>query len=183
MTTTLRLDARYGGGRLELTPVPHPHDPDKAERPTWLAKLSGRGSEGAKVAGTFLGADKAVPPGLVAEMVCPESPYEDQLLHEFFDELYDNRMGWDGQRTWVSHFEHLRLVAEHDQVNTVGLRIELRGIADPPWLASLTLPLDPGVFHRLAANAKLFGEASLAEGAGDDSSASTTGDSSASATG
>jgi hypothetical protein len=183
MTTTLRLDARYGGGRLELTPVAHPHDPDKAERPTWLAKLTGRGSEGAKVAGTFLGADKAVPPGLVAEMVCPESPYEDQLLHEYFDDLYENRMGWDGQRTWVSHFEHLTLIAEHDQVNTVNLRIELRGIADPPWLASLTLPLDPGVFHRLAANAQLFGDAPVGEGAADDSSTPTTGDSSASAAG
>jgi hypothetical protein len=183
MTTTLRLDARYGGGRLELTPVPHPHDPGKAERPTWLAKLTGRGSEGAKVAGTFLGADKAVPPGLVAEMVCPESPYEDQLLHEYFDDLYENRMGWDGERTWVSHFEHLTLIAEHDQVNTVNLRIELRGIADPPWLASLTLPLDPGVFHRLAANAKLFGDAAVDEGTAGDSSTSTTGDSSASTAG
>jgi hypothetical protein len=183
MTTTLRLDARYGGGRLELTPVAHPHDPDKAERPTWLAKLTGRGSEGAKVAGTFLGADKAVPPGLVAEMVCPESPYEDQLLHEYFDDLYENRMGWDGQRTWVSHFEHLTLIAEHDQVNTVNLRIELRGIADPPWLASLTLPLDPGIFHRLAANAKLFGDTPAGERAADDSSTSTTGDSPASTAG
>ena len=176
MANTLLLDARYGGGRLELEPVPHPHDPGKADRPTWLARLTGRGVEGAKVAGTFLGADKAVPPGLVAEMVCPESPYEDQLLHEYFDDLYENRMGWDGQRTWVSHFEHLTLVAEHDRVNTVSLRIELRGIADPPWLASLTLPLDPGVFHRLGANAKLFGEASLAEGTSSgESSASTAG--------
>ena len=161
MTTTLVLEARYGGGRLELTPAPHPHDPDKADRPTWLAKLTGRGAEGAKVAGTFLGADKPVAPGLVAEMVCPESPWEDQLLHEYFDEIYENRMGWDGERTWVSHFEHLRLVAEHDRVNTVRLRVELRGIADPPWLAALTLPLDPGAFHRAGVNAKLFGDASL----------------------
>jgi hypothetical protein len=175
MPDPLILDARYGGGRLELTPVPHPHDRDKADRPTWLAKLIGRGAEGAKVAGTFLGADKEVPPGLVAEMVCPESPYEDVLLHEYFDDLYEHRMGWDGQRTWVSHFEHLTLVAEHDQVNTVNLRIELRGIAAPPWLASLTLPLDPGVFHRLGANAKLFGDASLAEGTSGESPASAPG--------
>jgi hypothetical protein len=172
MFNTLILDARYGGGRLELTPVPHPHDPGKADRPTWLAKLTGRGAEGAKVAGTFLGAEKVVSPGLVAEMVCPESPYEDQLLHEYFDDLYEHRTGWDGERTWVSHFEHLTLIAGHDQVNTVGLRIELRGIADPPWLASLTLPLDPGVFHRIGANAKLFGDASLGD---EESSASTAG--------
>jgi Family of unknown function (DUF6228) len=175
MPNTLILDARYGGGRLELTAVPHPHDPDKADRPTWLAKLTGRGAEGAKVAGTFLGAEKDVPPGLVAEMVCPESPYEDQLLHEYFADLYEHRLGWDGRRTWVSHFEHLTLVAEHDHVNTVSLRIELRGIADPPWLASLTLPLDPGVFHRVGANAKLFGDASLGEGEPGESSASTAG--------
>ena len=175
MSSTLVLEARYGGGRLELTPVPHPHDPGKAERPTWLARMTGRGFEGAKVAGTFLGADQPVAPGLVAEMVCSESPWAGQLLHEFFDELYEDRMGWDGQRCWVSHFDHLTLVAEHDQVNTVHLRIELRGIADPPWLASMTLPLDPGVFHRLAANAKLFGNASLREHAADGPSASTTG--------
>src|SRR5919107_356091 len=73
MKNTLALEARYGGGRLELTPVAHPHDPGKAERPTWLAKLTGRGFEGARTAGTFLGADKPVPPGLVAEMVSPGS--------------------------------------------------------------------------------------------------------------
>ncbi len=161
MSTTIVLDARYGGGRLELTPVPHPHDADKANRPTWLARVTGRGAEGAKAAGEFLGLDRDLPPGLVAEMVCPESPWEDQLLHEYFHDLYENRMGWDGERTWVSHSEHLRLVAEHDRVNTVRLRVELRGIADPPWLASLTLPLDPGTFHRAGANAKLFGDASL----------------------
>ena len=82
MKNTLALEARYGGGRLELTPVAHPHDPDKAERPTWLAKLTGRGFEGAKVAGNFQGAEQTIAPGLVAEMVCPESPWEDQLLHE-----------------------------------------------------------------------------------------------------
>jgi hypothetical protein len=174
MKNTLVLDARYGGGRLELTPVAHPHEPSKAERPTWLAKLTGRGFEGAKVAGMFQGADKVVPHGLVAEMVCPESPWEDQLLHEYFDELYEHREGWDGQRTWTSQWEHLSLVAEHDRVNTVNLRIELRGIADPPWLASVTLPLDPGVFHRIGANAKLFGDASLAEGAETGESSAST---------
>src|SRR3954454_577318 len=122
MKNTLVLDARYGGGRLELTPVAHPHDPDKAERPTWLAKLTGRGFEGARVAGNFLGADKVVAPGLEAEMVCPESPWEDQLLHEFFDELYEHHSGWDGERSWTSQWEHLTLVAEHDHVNTVSLR-------------------------------------------------------------
>jgi hypothetical protein len=172
MSNTLILDARYGGGRLELTPVPHPHDPGKADRPTWLAKLTGRGAEGAKVAGTFLGAEKVVSPGLVAEMVCPESPYEDQLLHEFFDELYADQQGWDGERRWVSQLDHLTFVVTHDQVNTATLRAELRGIADPPWLASVTLPLDPGVFHRIGANAKLFGDASLGDG---ESSASTAG--------
>lgn len=173
MENTLVLEARYGGGRLELTPVAHPHDPGTAERPTWFAKLTGRGFEGAKVAGTFQGADKAVPHGLVAEMVCPESPFVDQLLHEYFDELHEHRAGWDGQRTWTSQWEHLTFVAEHDHVNTVSLRIELRGIADPSWLAAVTLPLDPGMFHRIGANAKLFGDASLAEGG--ESSASTTG--------
>ena len=175
MKNTLALEARYGGGRLELTPVAHPHDPGKAERPTWLAKLTGRGFEGAKVAGSFLGADKVVAPGLVAEMVCPESPWGDQLLHEYFDELYEHRAGWDGQRSWASQWEHLTLVAEHDHVNTVSLRIELRGIADPPWLASVTLPLDPGVFHRIGANAKLFGDASLADAPSDEPSAPTAG--------
>ena len=158
MSNTLILDARYGGGRLELTPVPHPHDPGKAERPTWLAKLTGRGSEGAKVAGTFLGAEKVVSPGLVAEMVCPESPWEDEHLHVYFARLYDERHGWDGELRWVSQHEHLAFVAEHDHVNTVSLRIELRGIADPPWLASSTLPVDPGLFLQISKNAKLFAD-------------------------
>ena len=175
MKNTLALEARYGGGRLELTPVAHPHDPGKSERPTWLAKLTGRGFEGTKVAGNFQGAEQAVAPGLVAEMVCPESPWEDQQLHEYFDELYEHRSGWDGERSWTSQWEHLTFVASHDHVNTVSLRVELRGIADPPWLASVTLPLDPGVFHRIGANAKLFGDASLGEASTDESSASTAG--------
>jgi hypothetical protein len=161
MSSTLILNARYGGGRLELTPVPHPHDAAH-DRPTWLARLVGRGFEGHANAGQFLGLEKEVSDGLVAEMICPESPYEDQLLHEFFDELYAERQGWDAEKVWVSHFEHLRFIATHDQVNTVTLTIEVRGIADPPWLASATLPVDPGVFHRIGANAKLFGDRALA---------------------
>ncbi len=157
MTSLLVLDARYGGGRLELTPVAHPHDP-KHDRPTWLARLTGRGTEGHAVAGSRFDSVADKGHGLIAEMICPESPWEDQLLHEYFDELYAERQGWDGEKTWVSQHEHLRFVAEHDYVNTVSLRIELRGIADPPWLASLTLPVDPGVFHRIGANAKIFGD-------------------------
>ncbi len=163
MTTTLVLEARYGGGRLELTPVPHPHD-SSAARPTWLARLTGRGAAGHAVAGSRFDDVASAGHGLVAEMICPESPWEDQALHEFFDELYAERQGWDGEKSWVSQHEHLRLAAEHDHVNTVKLRIEIRGIADPPWLASVTLPVDPGLFHRIGANAKLFGDRML-EGA------------------
>jgi len=162
MSTTLVLEARYGGGRLELTPVPHPQDANP-ERPTWQARLAGRGFEGAAMAGNRRLAEAAATPGLEAEMVCPESPWADKLLHEYFDELYAERQGWDGERTWQSHFEHLTFIATHDHVNTVSLRIELRGISDPPWLAAVTLPLDPGVFHRIGDNAKLFGDRALAE--------------------
>lgn len=157
MSNTLVLKARFGGSEVRLTPVPHPHDP-KFERPTWRVRLVGRGFEGAANAGQRLGHEIDVDDGLVAEMVCPESPWEDQLLHEFFDELYADRQGWDGERRWVSQLDRLTLVVEHDQINTATLRAELRGLADPPWMASVTLPLDPGVFHRIAANAKLFGD-------------------------
>jgi hypothetical protein len=157
MSNSLVLNARFGGGRVELTPVPHPHDP-KFERPTWRVRLVGRGFEGTATAGQHGGLEIPVDDGLVAEMVCPESPWEDQLLHEFFDELYADRQGWDGERRWVSQLEHLTFVVVHDQVNTATLRAELRGLADPPWMASVTLPLDPGVFHRIGANAKLFGD-------------------------
>jgi len=163
MTNTLVLEGRYGGGRLELTPVPHPHDA-AATRPTWQARLMGRGSEGHAVAGSRFDSVAATGHGLVAEMICPEAPWEDQLLHEFFDELYAERQGWDGEKSWVSQNDHLRFKAEHDHVNTVKLRIELRGIADPPWLAVVTVPVDPGLFHRIGANAKLFGDRTL-EGA------------------
>jgi hypothetical protein len=157
MSNSLVLNARFGGGRVELTPVPHPHDP-KFERPTWRVRLVGRGFEGTATAGQHGGLEIPVDDGLVAEMVCPESPWEDQLLHEFFDELFADRQGWDGERRWVSQLEHLTFVVVHDQVNTATLRAELRGLADPPWMASVTLPLDPGVFHRIGANAKLFGD-------------------------
>ncbi|MEA2150928.1 MAG: hypothetical protein QOD69_2758 [Solirubrobacteraceae bacterium] len=167
MSNSLVLNARFGGGRVELTPVPHPHDP-KFERPTWRVRLVGRGFEGTATAGQHGGLEIPVDDGLVAEMVCPESPWEDQLLHEFFDELYADRQGWDGERRWVSQLEHLTFVVVHDQVNTATLRAELRGLADPPWMASVTLPLDPGVFHRIGANAKLFGDQVL-EGASADS--------------
>lgn len=161
MSSTLTLNARYGGGRLELTPVPHPHDA-KHPRPTWSARLTGRGFEGSANANQYLGLEIPVTEGLVAEMLCPESPYEDQMLHEYFDDLYAEQQGWDGEKSWVSHFEHLRFVATHDYVNTVHLRIEVRGIADPPWLASMTLPVDPGLFHRIGANAKIFGDRAMA---------------------
>jgi hypothetical protein len=157
MSTTLVIEARYGGGRLELTPIPHPHD-DKADRPTWQARLTGRGFEGAALAGSRRLDEAAAIPGLVAEMVCPESPWEDELLHEYFARLYENRHGWDGELRWVSQHEHLTFVAEHDHVNTVSFRIELRGIADPPWLASSTLPVDPGLFLQISSNAKLFAD-------------------------
>lgn len=166
MAPALVLEARYGGGRVELEPMPHPHDP-KADRPTWRARLTGRGFEGAAMAGNRSTADAAATPGIVAEMVCPESPWEDQLLHEYFDELYAQRQGWDDELRWTSQHEHLTFVATHDSVNTVTMRIEVRGISDPPWLASVTLPLDPGVFHRIGANAKLFGDRVLAEARGE----------------
>ena len=157
MSNTLVLEARYGGGRLEITPIPHPHD-DKAERPTWHARLMGRGFEGAALAGNRQIEEAAMLPGLVAEMVCPESPWEDELLHEYFAKLYDARHGWDDELRWVSQHEHLAFIATHDHVNTVSLRIELRGIADPPWLASSTLPVDPGLFLQVSKNAKLFAD-------------------------
>jgi hypothetical protein len=169
MTNTLVLEARYGGGRLELTPVPHPHDA-AATRPTWEARLTGRGSAGHAVAGSRFDSVADTGHGLVAEMICPEAPWEDQLLHEFFDELYAERQGWDGEKSWVSQNDHLTLKAEHDHVNTVKLRIELRGIADPQWLAVVTVPVDPGVFHRIGANAKLFGDQTL-EGAAESETA------------
>jgi hypothetical protein len=157
MPDMLVIEARYGGGRLELTPIAHPHD-TAAERPTWQARLMGRGFEGAALAGNRRLDEAAAMPGLVAEMVCPESPWEDELLHEYFARLYEERMGWDGELTWVGQHEHLRFVATHDHVNTVSLRIELRGIADPSWLASATLPVDPGLFLQVSRNAKLFAD-------------------------
>lgn len=140
MSTTLVFEARSGDGRLELTPVAHPHDPDSAERPSWQAKLTDLGLE--------------------AELVCPESPSEEQTLAEYFTGLYEHHQGWDGERSWQSDLESLTLTADHDQINTVHMRIELCS-GQPPWRAVVTLPLDPGLFHRIGANAQLFGDASL----------------------
>lgn len=157
MSNSLVLEARYGGGRLTLTPIPHPHDP-KADRPTWHARLEGRGFEGAALAGNRRLDEAERLPGLVAEMVCPESPWQDQLLHEYFGELYEERNGWDGEMCWVSQHEHLTFRAVHDHVNTVHMTIEVRGIADPVWMASVTIPLDPGVFYQIAPKCKLFAD-------------------------
>jgi hypothetical protein len=135
---TLVLEpARVTSGRLDLTLVAHPRDPDGAVRPTWQAKLSGS--------------------GIAAEIVAPEAPDEERSLAQYFDWLYEGRQGfWDAPRSWQSEFGSLQLSAMHDDINTVNLAVQMRGGVRPHWTATIAMPMDPGRFHRLGANAQLF---------------------------
>jgi hypothetical protein len=134
---TLVLEsARISNGRLELTPVAHPHEPDSAERPTWHASLT---------------ADD-----LAVTIVAPESNEEERTLAEFFDWIFEGRQGWDGEREWQSAHGALRMICVHDQINTVKLRVQFRGGVFPQWTVLAELHMDPGRFHRIGANAQLF---------------------------
>ena len=134
---TLVLEsARIHSGRLELTPVAHPRDPDSTERPTWHASLT---------AGD-----------LAVTLVAPEGDEEERTLAEFFDWIFEGRQGWDGEREWQSEFGGLRMTCVHDQINTVKMRVQLRGGVIPQWTVVAELHMDPGRFHRIGANAQLF---------------------------
>ena len=135
--TIVLESARISSGRLELRPVDHPREPDSAERPTWNASLTAA--------------------NLSATIVAPEGDEEERTLAEFFDWIYEDRHGWDGERSWKSEFGgELSMTCVHDQINTVRLRIELRGGVVPQWTATAELHMDPGRFHRLGANAALY---------------------------
>lgn len=140
--TSLVLPSRYDNVVLELTPTQHPFDGDYAVLPTWEAKLTGL--------------------GLDALLVCPESDSEPQTLADFFAELYDERLGWEDVRTWQSERGGLRLRITHDGINTVKVEATLEGGGvEPRWQVTGQLFTDPGIFQQLAANARLFGDASL----------------------
>jgi hypothetical protein len=136
--TIVLASARISSGRLELTPVAHPRDPDGAERPTWHASLT---------------ADN-----LAVTLVAPEGDEEERTLAEFFDWIYEDRQGWDDERVWQSEFGGLRVTCIHDQINTVKTRVRLRGGVIPQWTVTAELHMDPGRFHRIGANARLFSD-------------------------
>jgi hypothetical protein len=141
--TSLILASRYDGVMLELTPAPHPFDGEFAELPTWEAHLTAA--------------------GLDAVLVCPEADAE-QTLADYFAALYETRMGWDGERSWSSQADGMRLTAVHDQINTVHMKIALEGGGvEPRWHSVADVYLDPGVFQQLSANARLYGDALLTE--------------------
>jgi hypothetical protein len=134
---TLVLEsARISSGRLELTPVAHPREPESAERATWHASLT---------------AD-----GLAVTIVAREGNEQERTLAEFFDWIFEGRQGWDGEREWQSAYGALRMTCVHDQINTVKMRVALRGSAFPQWTVVAELHMDPGRFHRIGANARLF---------------------------
>jgi len=139
---SLVLPSRYDGVVLQMTPTAHPFDGDYAILPTWDVKLTGF--------------------GLDATLTCPESEDEPQLLTEFFGELYEERKGWEDVRTWQSERGGMRLNVTHDGINTVKVEVVLEGGGiEPRWQVTGELFTDPGIFQQLAANARLFGDASL----------------------
>lgn len=140
---SLVLPSRHDDVVLELTPTEHPFDGAYAVLPTWEVKLTGKGLE--------------------TTLVCPESDTEPQTLADFFAQLYEERIGWAHERTWQSQAGALRLAVTHDGVNTVHVVATLEGGGiEPRWRVSAELFTDPGIFQQLAANARLFGDASLA---------------------
>lgn len=135
--TIVLESARISSGRLELMPVAHPHEPDSAERPTWRASLTAE--------------------NFAASIVTPESDDEERTLAEFFDWIYEDRLGWDGEREWQSEQGALRLHCVHDQINAIKVSVRLRGgFHVAQWTATALLLMDPGRFHRLGANAVLY---------------------------
>jgi hypothetical protein len=139
---SLVLPSRYDSVVLELTPTKHPFDGDFAVVPTWEAKLTGFDLE--------------------VSRVCPEAEEESSSLAEFFEQLFEDRLGWEDERTWESQEGRMRLNVTHDGVNTVRVDVTLEGGGiEPRWRVTGQLFTDPGIFQQLSANARLFGDASL----------------------
>jgi hypothetical protein len=139
---SLVLPSRHDSVVLELTATEHPFDGAYAVLPTWEVKLTGF--------------------GLDATLVCPESDSERQTLADFFAQLYEERLGWEDERTWQSRAGAMRLAVTHDGINTVHVVAALEGGGiEPRWRVSAELFTDPGIFQQLAANARLYGDASL----------------------
>jgi hypothetical protein len=136
---TLVLEsARISSGRLELTPVAHPTNPEGAQRPTWHVKMTG-------------------PHEMSATIVTHENDDEERTLAEFFAWLHEDRLGFDGAREWESFGGALYFHCIHDQINVVKTAVRLRGgFYVAQWTASLMLMMDPGRFDRLALNAELY---------------------------
>lgn len=129
------------GARLELVPAPWPYGDDQARVPTWAARLNGAGLE--------------------AAVVCPEAGWQPQGLADFLVSLDEDWRGWEGERVWQSGEAELRLIARHDETNTVILTTVLEDGAPPRWSSTAELELDPGCFRQLAADARRLGDASL----------------------
>jgi hypothetical protein len=139
---SLVIPSRYDSVVLELTPTEHPFDGAYAVVPTWEVKLTGT--------------------GLDARLVTPESEDAPQRLADFFAQLYEDVRGWEDERTWQSQLGAMHLNVTHDGINTVKVQVTLEGGGiEPRWRVTGQLYSDPGIFQQLAANARLYGDASL----------------------
>lgn len=131
------LESRYGSLTLRLAPAPHPDGP-QSPAVAWAVRTLNQGLE--------------------LSLVTPEDPDAPQTLIELFEEIDAEQRGWDGPKQWESRFGALKIVATHDQINAVILKLDLRGGIMPQWTAQAEIHLDPGRFNRVAANLKLYVE-------------------------
>jgi len=129
--------SRFGDICLRVTPMP---DPLGGDVPAWSLSLNG---------------DGPISVGLVAA----DDPEGEQTLLEFFAELQDERLGWDGRKHWQSRFAALQIDAEHDQVNTTRLYVELTGGPVPQWQVNVEMHVDPGVFAQIINKLEVYSEA------------------------
>jgi hypothetical protein len=125
--------------RLELRPV---RDfSDRAELPTWQARLIGD--------------------GLDCSVVFSEAGWVPRSLADLLlsiSEDSEDWPGWDGERVWHSEGAEVQLAFRHDKVNTVLVAVAFEEWA-PPWRCEAELELSPGVFSYLASEVRRLAQA------------------------
>jgi len=134
--------SRFGELTMRLEPVV---DPEESERAAWNVRITGKG------------------PLQAGPVLAREDPDEPQTLLEFFDDINAEQRGWDGEKRWQSLFGNVKITADHDQVNSVRLYIEMRGGPVPQWVLNIQSHTDPGLFAQLGLKLDIYMRAVLGE--------------------
>lgn len=130
------IESRFGDITLRVTPVRHPWD-ETATTPAWDVQLTA--------------------PELDVSGVHVEDPDAPQTLPQFFRELDDNHLGFDGDKHWQSAGGGMKIRADHDQINATRLFVTIVGGVSPQWTVQAELHVDPRRFDRVTLNLELYG--------------------------